>query len=309
MTQLVEESASSTVAGQMRVANFRRAGLRNWYDCFEQLEVDSEGAPLPSSSHIVLLTSASDPDMSDWISPNATGGWKVLVIPLTHKPISSFRENIDVLPFIQYEPFDIGIQSRNIGELSVAALAAVGRPTTRKTGALPIMLEDDQATSEALEQTWDSNLLSLLLEERLINYFGRLARGAEEEAFFDGVESVFSHWLTSAVGKYGDAAVLAIGRLLSLVEDDAEVSGEILRHLGSIEDPRTHRSRLTVLVDKLKSPDPRIRDAASLGLAALDDPEAIADIQEVLDRELSPQLRGNLKLVVDQLRSTRWQPS
>ena len=76
-----------------------------------------------------------------------------------------------------------------------------------------------------------------------------------------------------------------------------------------MEAPRTRRSRLAVLTSSLKSPDPRLRDAASIGLAALDDPAAIEDLRDAVDREAVPQLRHNLTLALDQLQAAQWPTS
>lgn len=300
MTQLVEESTASTVASGYRLANPTGMGRRHWFDYIEPLDVDSEGDLLLSpSSHVVFLTSASDPDIRDWISSNATGGWKILQIPLTHDRVSSLWK-----PTIWYEPF--GATGANQGVRDLAdAFSSTGRSPARKTGAVSIALKEDRTVSEGSAQTWDSELRSLLLEERLASYIRYLVREAVDEVFTDGMESVFSHRLTRTIEDYGDTAVLAIEKLMGLDQVNVEVAGEILRQLGSMEDPRAHHSRLAILVANLLSPDPRIRDAASLGLAALDDPEAISDIQKALDREPSSLLRRNLKLVMDQLQSTQ----
>ena len=73
-----------------------------------------------------------------------------------------------------------------------------------------------------------------------------------------------------------------------------------------MEAPRTRRSRLTVLTSSLKSPDTRPRDAASIGLAALDDPAAIEDLRDAIDRGAFPQLRHTLTLALDQLQAAQW---
>ena len=146
-------------------------------------------------------------------------------------------------------------------------------------------------------------------EEELVNYFKGILGEAADEVFSDGMETAFSRRLIAVVENRGEIAVRAIRRVLSSGRADAEAEGEILRQMGSIEDHRTHRDRLMLLIDKLQSPDPRIRDAASLGLAALDDPVATRAVQRAVEKETSSQLRGNLQLVLDQLQSTRWQVS
>ena len=90
-----------------------------------------------------------------------------------------------------------------------------------------------------------------------------------DEVFVDGMESAFSRKLTLAVEIHGDIAVCAIERLMTCDSVNVEVAGEILRQIGSMQDPRTHRSRLAVLTSNLKVTDPRLRDAASIGLGGI----------------------------------------
>ncbi len=133
---------------------------------------------------------------------------------------------------------------------------------------------------------------------------------AVDEVFADGMESTFSRKLHAVVRTYGDVAISAINRLMQFERVNAEVAAEALRQIGSTVDPRSLRSRLTLLLYKLESPDPRIRDAASLGIAALDDPAAIGAIRRAIGRERSAVLRRNLQLVLDQLQATqRWRAS
>ena len=302
MTQLIEGSTAPTFAEEPRLIDPADIGHRRLQD------IDSEISFLSSLIRVMFLTSASDLSIGDRLSSSATGGWKVLKIPLAHDRISSLVDDAKLQPSIWYEPYGTRGANQVAREWAVALASAANHPAIT-TRAVPIILEEEQAIPEMSAHTWNSDLRVLLLEEQLVSYFTNLVREAADEAFLDGMESVFSHRLTRAVEDYGDTAVLAIGRLLDLDQANVEVAGEILRQVGSMADSRTHHSRLATLVDKLQSPDPRIRDAASLGLAALDDPETIADVQKALDRESSPQLRSNLKLVVDQLRTTKWQLS
>lgn len=144
------------------------------------------------------------------------------------------------------------------------------------------------------------------LEDQLVDYFQRLGTNAIEEVFLDGMESNFSRRLTAALVAHGETAVRAIERIINLDTTSVEVVGETLRHIGYLEDLRTHQTRLIVLVRQLESTDPRIRDAAALGLAALDDPQAIDALLETLNRESSSQLKGNLRIVLNQLQNTKW---
>ena len=302
MTQLVDASTAPNFAEDSRLIDPIDIGPRLLGD------IDSEGSILRSLTPVMFPTLANELGIGDWMSSNATGGWKMLQVPLARNRVSSLVDDAGVQSSMRYEPYSArrGIQGAREW---AAGLASVTNCPTRTTRVVPIVPEDHQAIPDTSAHTWNADLQALLLEEQLLGYFIKLVREAADEVFFDGMESVFSQHMNSAIGEYGDAAVHAIQRLLSSRKADAETAGEILRQMGSIGDPPTHRSRLNILTDQLKSPDPRIRDAASLGLAALDDPTAIGEVQKALASESSSRLRGNLRLVLDQLQLTQWQGS
>ncbi len=154
-----------------------------------------------------------------------------------------------------------------------------------------------------------SDEYSSLLRRRIVEHLMGTVHIASDEVFVDGMESTLSRDMSMLIETYGDLAVTAIEHILGLYYDHVEIVGEILRQLGQIEDSVTHRSRMTALVAHLESSDPRVRDAASIGLAAIDDPAAIEPIREAIGRESSVQLQRNLQLVLDQLQSTKWQVS
>ena len=132
---------------------------------------------------------------------------------------------------------------------------------------------------------------------------------AVEEVFVDGMESVFSRNLHTVIRSHRDMAIDAIDRVLRFDQPSAEVAGEALRQVGFVDDPPSHQRRLALILDHLDSSDPRIRDAASVGITALDDPVAIPRLREALLRENLPRLRRNLQLVLDQLKATRQWPA
>ena len=308
MTQLVEESSAATPAKEFRFTN--PGGMERWGfpSHLGTLDFDSEGDFPRQPTRIILLTSASAPDIGEWISANATGSWNILLGSFARDRAPSMEQDSILQFFTREEPYGIRVANQGVRAWAVALASAALHPAITARSA-PIALEEDQAIRETSAHTWSSDLQLLLLEEQLVSYFSKLVHEAVDEVFLDGMESMFSNSLTSIVREHAHTAVRAIGRLLTSGKANAEATGEILRQLGSIENPPTHRSRLKILTDHLRSPDPRIRDAASLGLAAIDDPVAIRDVQEALERESSSKLRGNLELVLDQLRSTQWQDS
>ena len=124
---------------------------------------------------------------------------------------------------------------------------------------------------------------------------------ARDEIFEDGMGSFFSAGLIRIVRDHGVAAVRALERIISAVDVNAEVAEEALRQMGHMDDKRTYRRRLFLLERALESPNARIRDAASIGIEAMDDPAAIESLQRAIDSERHEQLRQNFKDVLTQL--------
>ena len=148
------------------------------------------------------------------------------------------------------------------------------------------------------------------LSQALLPVFRNAFSGAAEEVFEDGVESSLSRVLGALIRAFGESAVTALKEVLQRDAVSIESSVEAIRQLGRIVDPESHGARLLALLQFLDSPDPRVRDAASVGLAALDDPAAIRALRNAINREASPMLRGNIQLLLDQLEETqRWRVS
>lgn len=86
---------------------------------------------------------------------------------------------------------------------------------------------------------------------------------------------------------------------------NVEVVEEALRQIGYMDDEITHRHRLSLLERALESPNSRVRDAASIGLDAMDDPVAIKSLQRAVDCERYEPLRQNLEIVLRRLQDYR----
>ena len=128
---------------------------------------------------------------------------------------------------------------------------------------------------------------------------------ARDEIFEDGMSSFFSASLIRIVQDHGVAAVRALEEIISASDVNTEVAEEALRQIGYMDDKRTYQHRLSLLVRALESPNARIRDAASIGIEAMDDPATIESLQRAIDREQHEQLRQNFKDVLAQLQDGR----
>ena len=142
------------------------------------------------------------------------------------------------------------------------------------------------------------------LSRPLTEKFRHLFAAAEDEVFEDGMESGFSRRLTALVERHGDKAIKFAAGYLESEELDEEVAAETLRQLGHSKHESTYRSRLNLLVQGLSSGSAMVRDGAILGLASMDDPVVISDVEEAVKREQDPELREDMNDVLEQLRAT-----
>ncbi len=137
------------------------------------------------------------------------------------------------------------------------------------------------------------------------NEAGRLVENlfsaARNEVFEDGMESQFSKEFVSLLWRYGQLAILEAARLISGEKVDPNVASEALKWVGRIKDKKTHSFRLWLLKRGLTSSSAQVRDGAGLGLSFLGDPAAIPALREAADLEQIPELRGDLKQVLEQL--------
>ena len=146
------------------------------------------------------------------------------------------------------------------------------------------------------------------LEKRradLLSYLESVLADAVEEVFEAGMESDFSRKLRTAELACGELAIDALARVMRNEATKTEVKAEAVHQLGLIADRQSHRSRLEMVMRNLASPDARLRDSASVALAAMDDPAAIEAVRHAIAQEPSPALRRDLQLVLNQLEETQ----
>ncbi len=130
-----------------------------------------------------------------------------------------------------------------------------------------------------------------------------LFRDADNETFHDGMDSRFSMRLHHILLDYGVDAVEALEKVLDGA--NVEVAGEALRQVGYVEDADTRKARLSLLEGALASPDVNIRDGASIGMEAMDDPAAIDSLRAAVKNEPCDWLRQYLREVLAHLQDAR----
>lgn len=128
---------------------------------------------------------------------------------------------------------------------------------------------------------------------------------AREEHFESGMESEFSRNLLALIARHGTMAVTSLLEFTRGSETFSEAASEALRWLGKIHDPETEAIRFWVLQHcLLNSPHSNVRDGAVLGLASMDNPGAIPNVERAFEAESNPLVRAGIKQLLDQLDST-----
>ena len=130
----------------------------------------------------------------------------------------------------------------------------------------------------------------------------QLFRGIPSEVFEDGMDSRFSLELKRIIREHGDTAVHAARSIMSLKDVNPEVVAEAMRWLGHMRDSATHQTRRRVLEWALESPYGSVRDGASLGIEAMDDPESIPRLERAAGAEECGWLKKHMDGVLEQLR-------
>jgi hypothetical protein len=137
----------------------------------------------------------------------------------------------------------------------------------------------------------------------LVESFRCLLISGRDEIFEDGMESEFSKNLIDLIKRYGNDALAELAYFIVYEKVSTEVTGEALRWLGLMDHPLSYHWRLWLLERSLSSRSARIRDGAVLGLAFLDDPDAIPYVRQAADREPVKELRSDMEQVLVQLES------
>jgi hypothetical protein len=141
--------------------------------------------------------------------------------------------------------------------------------------------------------------IDLAAEMALLFHFG----GAESEfrGFRGGYDSDFSERLVRFITKYGNPAVAALHQQIDQSTDSPTVVEEAVKHIGHMLDEVTRAARLKLLIDCLHHPHHYVRDAATTGLAAIEDPAAIPALWAAVEREPIEGLKSEMRQVAEML--------
>jgi hypothetical protein len=120
--------------------------------------------------------------------------------------------------------------------------------------------------------------------------------------FEDGFENTFTRRLIQFVAINGVPAVEEIARLLFASRIHSETAAHTLLCLARIEDRTTYYARSVVLQRGLSSSSADVRDAASVGIASMNDPNAIPSLERAAARETIQDLKLDMEKVISELK-------
>lgn len=132
-----------------------------------------------------------------------------------------------------------------------------------------------------------------------------LFEGSKEEVFEEGIENDLSRGLASVIARYGKEAIDVLSQIVNSDAVNEEIAAQTLRLIGRLDHRSSQRDRLLLLEQALNNPSVRVRNAASLSLASLDDPHAIPHLQQAIQRERCVELVEDMEQVLKQLENTR----
>ncbi len=121
--------------------------------------------------------------------------------------------------------------------------------------------------------------------------------------FEDGLENGFTNQLFDALRKYGNTAVEELATVIFLPGINVDAAAQALMFLGRVNHESSYLARSWVLQRGLFSSLDRIRDAAVVGIASLNDPRARESLSKAIERERSSYLREDMGRVLSFLRS------
>lgn len=135
----------------------------------------------------------------------------------------------------------------------------------------------------------------------LENRIRALFEPAKEEIFEEGMESDFTRGLSRLMAERGAEAIAALTRLIESEDKNDEIAAEALRWVGRFDHPSSYEARLSLLERSLGDASARVRDAASVALASMDDERAVPALRTAIAREKYAELREDMEQILAQL--------
>lgn len=185
-------------------------------------------------------------------------------------------------------------------DIQIRGQAFVPKPGTQSTVWTrdPQIEHRDIDPLKKLENSTEKTELSEELDQKIKTLFAE----AEDLDFEVGMKSKFSNEFIYLIKKHGNSAVAIISNLIIYEKVNEKVAIEALRWIGHVDHHQSYQFRIWLLERCLNSSFANIRDSASLGLAHLNDPQAIPYLEKAIKKEPRSSLRQDMEEVLAQLK-------
>lgn len=166
-----------------------------------------------------------------------------------------------------------------------------------KNSSLELPLRDkmDEAASE-------ETCKELIFYPLLLNEIQRVFRENADEIFESGMDNKVRTKIRTMLINYCNQTISALKEFLKDNRTDVEAISEALRAVGLLDDSRTRKNRLNLLVMGLNHSSPIVRDSAALGLSDMEAMEAIPYLMNAIRSEPIQSLRNDLIAILEELR-------
>ena len=135
------------------------------------------------------------------------------------------------------------------------------------------------------------------IERIMLNFLKSFAH----EIFDSDISDYFTNALTKLALEYGIPVINVIRKIISNDIINHDMTNELLKALGRIEDSNTKEIRFNVLMNSLNNDSATIRDGAVSGLSFLDDKRSLSQLRVLYENETAPIFKRNIEVAIENL--------
>ena len=137
-----------------------------------------------------------------------------------------------------------------------------------------------------------------------MNKLDNIIANAQNEVFYDGMDSVFSIRLHELVKEHGKIVIEDLHKRFIEGRLTGSVACESMIQCGHVEDKELEQEILHFAHHALQHKELAIRDGAMLAIASIDNPVMITHIREAVANETNEEVKKDLIQVLNQLLET-----
>ena len=163
--------------------------------------------------------------------------------------------------------------------------------------ALPLLNDSSPATATPSQSATMAYYEDHELEDRI----EMILNLANEEGFRDGIFGRTSESLNLFVAEHPVNGIQHMAIRLTSESMNQVVAADIVRILGQIEHPFSHRDRVYIAECLLFSPSPIARDAGAVALVDLNEKQSVYTLEQAVESEQIPTLKADMQVALHEL--------